>query len=814
MGIFLGPARAVGKVGFRSRKRLVGIPGQVADIGLPGLLALVVGAVLVLGLVATPTEGLAVAQGLKDQLRHVELMHVSHTKRRSLGWDSATFAVEFLNMSLVLHLKHNEELFMHNIEATLVGADGVHRPFAIDRENYWIGSVQGDPSSQVALYISPKGFFHGHIYTQGEEYILEQAFRHYNASEVKVDEYTVVYRARDLINKYDPHSAVNESGHSFCGIKEEGHNHAHDDHDHDLETDNVVHSHRLRRAAVSNTFNYCLMTVVADSGFFSSSGGSTAAATSAMLNQISVASQNFKTTNWYTTTASNVVFSNLQLSVKRVIVYSTTSSDPYYQSGGYPGPTGPQTLLTLFSSAPGITGGWNTCLAHLFTHYSFSGGTLGLAWVGDPAANRAGGVCHASANTWLNTGWTTNVNNGVAVPTIMNQLVTQHEIGHNWGSPHDTAGAECLGGSSHYNMYPTAVDGSSAINYQFSPCSIRNMTLVLQAKGSCFSSSPSGFCGDYTVQTNISETCDSGPDGDKCCFGSSASALLQCKFNGSATCSDTTDICCRNCQPSSSIQCFKSFLNDPQCRANTTCSVLDAKNCPAVPPKTYGEPCGSGGICNGQTSTSASCVSFCSRFGAASCRCASPNECRLCCIHQTNLTQSCNSPFKNYNTSGVYQCTAASVAMSWVTNSTCLTQPYWTARLGTPILYNATQRDPACTASSCWGILDYIPNTVCSIGVCDATATCVEQSGSTAYSWATLSSLSLDSAAQWMKRNIVGTVLIFSFIVWLPLGCLVHRSDVKQRQNNVNYGVRQSSTMTFRPKDLAAAGARRPGARY
>ena len=31
-------------------------------------------------------------------------------------------------------------------------------------------------------------------------------------------EYTVVYRTQDLINKYDPHSSLNESGHSFCGV--------------------------------------------------------------------------------------------------------------------------------------------------------------------------------------------------------------------------------------------------------------------------------------------------------------------------------------------------------------------------------------------------------------------------------------------------------------------------------------------------------------------------------------------------------------------------------------------------------------------
>ncbi len=74
-------------------------------------------------------------------------------------------------------------------------------------------------------------------------------------------------------------------------------------------------------------------------------------------------------------------------------------------------------------------------------------------------------------------------------------------------------------------------------------------------------------------------------------------------------------------------------------------------------------------------------------------------------------------------------------------------------------------------------------------------------------------------------------MLIFSFIIWLPLGCLVHRHDVKQRKVNANYGMRQvrlvrfssrrcdwhepgrpltrqSSTMTFRPKSSQDFGAR------
>ncbi len=82
------------------------------------------------------------------------------------------------------------------------------------------------------LYVSPKGFLQGRISTGKETFILEQAFRHFkyllflnplmhrDSRADSVEEYTVVYREQDLKNKYDPHSARNESGHSFCGVDE------------------------------------------------------------------------------------------------------------------------------------------------------------------------------------------------------------------------------------------------------------------------------------------------------------------------------------------------------------------------------------------------------------------------------------------------------------------------------------------------------------------------------------------------------------------------------------------------------------------
>ncbi len=116
-----------------------------------------------------------------------------------------------------------------------------------------------------------------------------------------MDAYTVVYRARDLINKYNPHTGRNASGHTFCGVAEDeevraktseahlhathSHDHGHDD-AHAEEYDQAHRNiHRMRRQTgpVSPLNRFCLVTVVADSLFYGANGNTAAAVTAAMV---------------------------------------------------------------------------------------------------------------------------------------------------------------------------------------------------------------------------------------------------------------------------------------------------------------------------------------------------------------------------------------------------------------------------------------------------------------------------------------------------------------------------------------------------
>ena len=113
------------------------------------------------------------------------------------------------------------------------------------------------------------------------------------------------------------------------------------------------------------------------------------------------------------------------------------------------------------------------CLAYVFTYRDFVGGTLGLAWVAS-ASGASGGICetyksyrenvngeHKTAKRSLNTGIITFVNYNSRVPPKVSQLTLAHEIGHNFGSPHDYPEKCRPGGKEgNYIMFASATSGN------------------------------------------------------------------------------------------------------------------------------------------------------------------------------------------------------------------------------------------------------------------------------------------------------------------------------------------------------------------
>ncbi len=127
----------------------------------------------------------------------------------------------------------------------------------------------------------------------------------------------------------------------------------------------------------------------------------------------------------------------------------------------------------------------------------------------------------------LNTGIITFVNYNSRVPPKVSELTLAHEIGHNFGSPHDYP-LDCRPGGSHGNfiMYSSATSGERPNNNKFSICSVNNISSVLHAvfnnegKDNCFQEDNGPFCGNKIVEEG--EECDCGYDikecSEKCCY--------------------------------------------------------------------------------------------------------------------------------------------------------------------------------------------------------------------------------------------------------------------------------------------------------
>ncbi|XP_021377836.1 disintegrin and metalloproteinase domain-containing protein 10-like isoform X2 [Mizuhopecten yessoensis] len=250
------------------------------------------------------------------------------------------------------------------------------------------------------------------------------------------------------------------------------------------------------------------------------------------------------------------------------------------------------------------------CLAYVFTARDFTQGTLGLAWVGS-YKNAAGGICEkykqfpegsAKVHKSLNTGIITLINYGREVAPRVSHLTFAHEVGHNFGSPHDsgnncapfgTGTSEAVNGN--YIMYASATQGDLSNNNKFSDCSKDNISRVLRSiqnetnKKNCFKQSGVAFCGNGLVEED--EECDCGyldDCKDTCCHAkqSGKTTTDDCKLRrdnsgNKYSCSPTQGPCClATCnfvQPSANQTCRVGT----DCVKRATCSGTSAK-CPAA----------------------------------------------------------------------------------------------------------------------------------------------------------------------------------------------------------------------------------------
>ena len=319
----------------------------------------------------------------------------------------------------------------------------------------------------------------------------------------------------------------------------------------------------------------------------------------------------------------------------RITIIKDSSMDAYT----VPHVTDSSVILSAFSKIDHSS----FCLATLFTHRDLDEGVIGLAWQASSSYHDyPGGICqgllrygdhHYSYNTLL----VTTMNHGRLLPDAVTALTTAHEIGHSFGSPHDSSDTpDCSPGGAMgvFLMHPYATDTSKPNNWRFSRCSAEYVGPVIANKGACLILTPTPRCGDGILQDQ--EDCDCGhpqdcPTFDPCCVPVTDYENA-CTLWNSSECSPAASICCTQ---SCLIETEPRVCSRPsKCMEVSLCDGV-SRDCPTPRTRPDGTLCNQGtavcedGFCS---------LSRCSVLSLSPCSCMQAStECQLCCRTSDNI---------------------------------------------------------------------------------------------------------------------------------------------------------------------------------
>ncbi|KYN13236.1 Disintegrin and metalloproteinase domain-containing protein 10 [Trachymyrmex cornetzi] len=599
---------------------------------------------------------------LNEYIRHyetlsypVEEVHRSHLRaKRSINRDS-TVTLKFRAHGKDFHirLKRDSTTFSNNL--IIEGSTG-ERQYNSDVSHVYQGNLVGEPGSHVFGSVSD-GVFHGKIVSpKSGAWYVERAHYYFPPREINETLHSVIYHENDV---GDPYLDVRQGDGGGCGITnsdviewmESVQNSAAPDeppktvpssnqkepkpnvapwngdqeapgHKYSREANEPSHR-RPRRATRSKENNTCSLFIQTDpliwrhisEQLHHDAEKTREEILSLIAHHVTAVNYIYRDTKFDGRTEHR----NIKFEVQRIKIDDETACTPQ-QPYSEPNPFCLENIdVSNFLNLHSLSNHEDFCLAYVFTYRDFTGGTLGLAWVAS-ASGASGGICekfktytetvsglYQSTKRSLNTGIITFVNYNSRVPPKVSQLTLAHEIGHNFGSPHDFP-PECRPGGldGNYIMFASATSGNRPNNSKFSKCSIGNISNVLDAiednkKRNCFTGA---FCGNKIVEAG--EECDCGYDDDecvdKCCYPRQVSELDKIK-------NDTAKGCNRKygtqCSPSQGPCCssetcqFVPLSHRIQCRAESDCSYNStcsgrSSECPAPLPKANKTRCNEG----------------------------------------------------------------------------------------------------------------------------------------------------------------------------------------------------------------------------
>lgn len=361
------------------------------------------------------------------------------------------------------------------------------------------------------------------------------------------------------------------------------------------------------------------------------------------------------------------------------------------------------------------------CLTHLFTYQSFAENVVGLAYTASPSLDIPGGICSPLGKSGeqyfsYNTAWSSYENvDGKRILLKEAILITAHELGHNWGSEHDPSSGDCS---------PSSLFSKG--KYIMYPYSVNGY----EPNNKKFSFCSKVYMTAVLLNKRTScfkempeyDTCGNGQlDKGEQCDGGYLSLIGQdpccdksCALIGDAKCSSMQGNCCINCRIAPiNTICHEGIIQDVSCLGNSYCNGVDVR-CPLQPHKPNGTDCIDGGTCYGGV-----CVSFCEARGLLSCICNNVAEsCLRCC--RVNSSSSCEKYSSKLLLSN-----------------------------GRPCLQG-----------------------YCQNGLCKRTVKNLIQR---LFKFA--NGLSISKLIEFFRSNIVGSVVVFSLLFWIPICIYIEYKD-------------------------------------
>ncbi|RWS12782.1 ADAM 17-like protease-like protein [Dinothrombium tinctorium] len=586
------------------------------------------------------------------QLTHFEMLKMKNIKRKTRAAGNITTKATAANLKDVkelsfsafgrdfkLILRHSEHLLSSGFKAFTVNAFNQKKALRVNYHDFYSGSLLGSLNSDVSAHIdSDTGLVTAAIHDakSNEVFFIEPYSRHFTATTAKDKNKhlhtLLIYKASDVkfnwmrgndsINSMLNRLKLNQTENPTSHVLERRKRSLDEDSYWEYETDKSENTR-------------CSLLLVADYLFYESLGGKNVKQTVnyliALISRVNIL---FLRTTFSDSEQDREAFTNMGFIIQEIRVHTepTETGTPLYNTLNDSWTA--LDLLDVFSRLPDHR---SFCLSHLFTHRNLHP-TLGMAYVASPSKNAIGGICslpdyRRGFTLYTNTGFTTTKNKfDSPIITSETDLITAHELGHNWGAEHDPDIEECspsFGGG--FIMYYFTINGRSSNNKYFSPCSRRSIKAVLKAKaGHCFVKPQTSFCGNGLVEKG--EQCDAGlitPDDlDQCC-------TFECKLKLGAKCSDQNHPCCLNCQfiPAGFL-CREKHAAD--CKDEAYCSGSGAM-CPKSPPIEDDTDCLDRGKCK-----SGKCLTFCETLGMYPCMCKNVEDaCKRCCHNPISINNTC-----------------------------------------------------------------------------------------------------------------------------------------------------------------------------